>query len=108
MNSDDASRKETAWYVIQTYPGYEAAVKGKMMGRLQAQNFHTEGMQILVPCDIMVSEQDRQRYAGVVLVKMHMQAELWNTIRNTPGVTGFVGIGSRPTAFYQQDWMDFL
>jgi transcriptional antiterminator NusG len=108
MDSDDHSHKETAWYVIQTYPEYEVVVKGKIANRLQAQGIHTEGIQILVPCDIMVNEEDKKRYAGVVLIKMHMQAEMWNVIRNTPGVTGFVGIGSRPTPFYQQDWMDFL
>jgi transcription antitermination factor NusG len=61
-------------------------------------------MQIIVPHDVMVDDQDKKLLAGFIVVKMRMQTETWKAISNTPGITGFVGTGVTPTAFQTGDW----
>ncbi len=92
------------WYVIRVYPGHEIEVKEKLIDRLQTQPVENSKMQLLVPVDVLVEEIERKKYSGYILLKMTMQKDVWAVIMNTPGVTGFIGIGSRPTPFTIEDW----
>jgi transcriptional antiterminator NusG len=93
------------WYVIHTYSGYENKVKTNLERR--TKTMHGQGgeriAQVLVPTEKEKEikggkrrEVDRKIYPGYVLVEMIMEDDSWYVVRNTPGVTGFVGSGARP------------
>ena len=93
------------WYVIHTYSGYENKVKTNLERR--TKTMHGQGgeriVQVLVPTEKEKEikggkrrEVDRKIYPGYVLVEMIMDDDSWYVVRNTPGVTGFVGSGARP------------
>ncbi|HEY3247671.1 MAG TPA: transcription termination/antitermination protein NusG [bacterium] len=93
------------WYVIHTYSGYENKVKTNLERR--TKTMHGQGgeriVQVLVPTEKEKEikggkrrEVDRKIYPGYVLVEMIMEDDSWYVVRNTPGVTGFVGSGTRP------------
>ncbi len=93
------------WYVIHTYSGYENKVKTNLERRMKTM--HGQGgeriVQVLVPTEKEKEikggkrrEVDRKIYPGYVLVEMIMDDDSWYVVRNTPGVTGFVGSGTRP------------
>ncbi len=93
------------WYVIHTYSGYENKVKSNLERRMQSMR--SQGgekiTQVLVPTEKEKEikggkrrEVDRKIYPGYVLVEMIMDDDSWYVVRNTPGVTGFVGSGARP------------
>jgi transcription antitermination factor NusG len=98
--------QEAAWYVIRTIPEHELDTGTRMIERLRTRNLTQPGMQILIPKEIMVAVQDAEKYIGFVLVRMRMHSEAWKILWNTPGSSGFIGVGWTPTAFEDQDWMN--
>jgi transcriptional antiterminator NusG len=93
------------WFVIHTYSGYENKVKSNLERRMQSMR--SQGgekiAQVLIPTEKEKEikggkrrEVDRKIYPGYVLVEMIMDDDSWYVVRNTPGVTGFVGSGARP------------
>ena len=96
--------EDPAWYVVHSFPGIEMKAKTRMVNSLRETNLTQPGMQIIVPHDVMVDDHDRNTLAGFIVVKMHMKADAWKVISNTPGVTGYVGTGVTPTAFQIDDW----
>lgn len=100
------------WYVIHTYSGYENKVKTNLERRMQSmRNQGGEKIaQVLVPTEKEKEikggkrrEVDRKIYPGYVLVEMIMDDDSWYVVRNTPGVTGFVGSGARPVPLDDQE-----
>lgn len=100
------------WFVIHTYSGYENKVKTNLERR--TKTMHGKGgekiAQVLVPTEKEKEikggkrrEVDRKIYPGYVLVEMVMDDDSWYVVRNTPGVTGFVGSGARPVALEDQE-----
>lgn len=100
------------WFVIHTYSGYENKVKTNLERR--TKTMHGKGgeriAQVLVPTEKEKEikggkrrEVDRKIYPGYVLVEMVMDDDSWYVVRNTPGVTGFVGSGTRPVALEDQE-----
>jgi transcriptional antiterminator NusG len=94
---------EKNWYVIHTYSGYENKVKANLEKRLESMNVEDKIFRILVPMEDEVEYKEGKRkitkrkvFPGYVLVEMLMTDESWYVVRNTPGVTGFVGTGSKP------------
>jgi len=86
------------WYVIHSYAGYEKKVKGNLANRIQSLNMEDYIFQIEVPEEEIMEIKNGQRkqvkrniYPGYVLVRMELTDESWTAVRNTPGVTGFVG-----------------
>ncbi len=86
------------WYVIHSYAGYEKKVKGNLANRIQSLNMEDYIFQIEVPEEEITEIKNGQRkqvkrniYPGYVLVRMELTDESWTAVRNTPGVTGFVG-----------------
>lgn len=91
------------WYVIHTYSGYENKVKANLEKRVDSMNMGDKIFRVLVPVeDELQTNNGKQKivkkkvYPGYVLVEMVMTDDSWYVVRNTPGVTGFVGTGSKP------------
>lgn len=97
---DDGRR----WYVIHTYSGYENKVKQNLMHRIDSMEMHDQIFRVIVPIEEEIEIKNGQRrtvqkkvFPGYVLVQMRMTEDSWYVVRNTPGVTSFVGHGNRPT-----------
>jgi len=91
------------WYVIHTYSGYENKVKANLEHRIESMGVEDQIFQVLVPMEEENEIRNGQRqtvnrkvFPGYVLVEMAMSDESWYVVRNTPGVTSFVGSGNRP------------
>jgi transcriptional antiterminator NusG len=97
------------WFVIHTYSGYEAKVKSNLERRIASMNMKDKIFQVLIPTEKEKEikggkrrEVDRKIFPGYVLVEVRvdekgeLENDTWYVIRNTPGVTGFVGSGARP------------
>ena len=94
--------EERQWYVIHTYSGYENKVKANLERKIQYMGMQTEIFQVWVPMEDEVEIKDGKRkvtkkkiFPGYVLVEMIVNDRTWYVVRNTPGVTGFVGSGSK-------------
>jgi len=92
------------WYVIHTYSGYENKVKTNLEHRIQSMDMGDKIFQVLVPTEEEIEIKNGKRQAverkvfpGYVLVEMAMGDDSWYVVRNTPGVTSFVGSGNKPT-----------
>ena len=92
------------WYVVHSYAGYEKKVKGNLANRVQALNMEDYVFQVEVPEEEVMEIKNGQRkqvkrnvFPGYVLVRMDLTDESWSCIRNTPGVTGFVGNAHHPS-----------
>ena len=92
------------WYVIHTYSGYENKVKANLEHRIQSMDMGDKIYQVLVPTEEEIEIKNGKRQAverkvfpGYVLVEMNMGDDSWYVVRNTPGVTSFVGSGNKPT-----------
>ncbi|MCL6521273.1 MAG: transcription termination/antitermination protein NusG [Firmicutes bacterium] len=102
--ADRTSDQEPQWYVIHTYSGYENKVKANLEKRVESMDMADKIFEALVPTEEEVEVKDGKRrtvrrkiFPGYVLVRMIMSDDSWYVVRNTPGVTGFVGSGSKPT-----------
>ena len=91
------------WYVIHTYSGYENKVKANLEKRIESMSMEEKIFRILVPMEDEIEVKNGKRkvnkrkvFPGYVLVEMIMTDDSWYVVRNTPGVTGFVGSGSKP------------
>jgi len=92
------------WYVIHSYAGYEKKVKGNLANRIHTLNMEEYIFQIEVPEEEVMEVKNGARkmvkrniYPGYVLVRMDLTDESWSVVRNTPGVTGFVGNAHNPS-----------
>jgi transcriptional antiterminator NusG len=92
------------WYVVHSYAGYEKKVKGNLANRIISLNMEDYIYQIEVPEEEVMEIKNGQRkmvkrniYPGYVLVRMELSDESWSVVRNTPGVTGFVGNAHNPS-----------
>ena len=94
---------EAKWYVVHTYSGYENKVKDGIESTIANRNLGDEICEVMIPMEKAeevkngaTKEVERKMFPGYVLVKMIMNDDTWYVIRNTRGVTGFVGPGSKP------------
>jgi transcription termination/antitermination protein NusG len=92
------------WYVVHSYAGYENRVKTNLESRIQSLNMEDFIFQIEVPVHQITEVKGGKRQQvsekvlpGYILVRMELTDESWAVVRNTPGVTGFVGLSSRPS-----------
>lgn len=101
---------EAKWYVVHTYSGYENKVKVDLEKTIENRGLQDEILDVLVPT-LEVSElkngvekhADRKMFPGYVLIHMIMNDDTWYVVRNTRGVTGFVGPGSKPVPLEDSD-----
>ncbi len=94
---------ERRWYVIHTYSGYENKVRKNLEHRIATMGMQDRIFEIVVPVEEEVEMRGGKRvtlqrkiFPGYVLVNMTMTDDSWHVVRNTPGVTGFVGSGTKP------------
>ena len=99
-----------AWYAIHTYSGYEEKVAESIQQRVESVDMADKIFGVLVPKEKQIEIKNGKRkivekkiFQGYVLVEMKMTEDAWFIIRNTPGVTGFVGTGSDPTPVSDQE-----
>ena len=103
-SGNGASEQDKKWYVIHTYSGYENKVKTNLEHRIHSMDMGDKIFQVLVPTEEEIEIKNGKRhpverkvYPGYVLVEMNMGDDSWYVVRNTPGVTSFVGSGNKPT-----------
>jgi transcriptional antiterminator NusG len=104
---------EKQWYVITTYVGHEANVKEKLEARTESMGMQDNIFRVLIPetteveiKDGVKKEKTKKTFPGYVFVEMVMSDEAWYAVRNTPGVTGFIGSsgkGAKPTPLLPQE-----
>ena len=98
------------WYVINTYSGHENKVKTNLEHRIDSMNQHTRFRRFVVPTEQVIETKDGQKVQtekrilpGYVLVNMDLNDDAWTVVKNTPGVTGFVGAGTKPVPLSQPE-----
>ena len=103
------------WYVIHSYAGYENKVKANLETRVQNLDVGDYIFQVEVPTEEVTEIKNGQRkqvnrkvLPGYILVRMDLTDDSWSAVRNTPGVTGFVGATSRPTSLSLDEVVKFL
>ena len=108
-------RQAGEWYVIHSYAGYENKVKANLETRVQNLDVGDYIFQVEVPTEEVTEIKNGQRkqvnrkvLPGYILVRMELNDESWGAVRNTPGVTGFVGATSRPSPLSLDDVVKFL
>ncbi len=98
------------WFVIHTYSGYEERVKKNLEQRIKFMDFRDDVLQVVIPTEEETEVRSGQRRVvtkkilpGYVLIQMRMSDQSWNIVRSTPGVTGFVGSGSKPIPLREEE-----
>lgn len=99
-----------AWYVIHCYSGYENKVRHNLEQRIETMGMKDRIFDVVIPTQEEIEVKDGKRrtverhiFPGYVLVNMQLTEESWYVVRNTPGVTGFVGMGNTPTALRPEE-----
>ena len=95
---------ERAWYVVHCYSGYENKVRHNLEQRIETMGMKDRIFDVVVPTEEEIEVKEGKRrtverrvFPGYILVNMILSEESWYVVRNTPGVTGFVGMGNSPT-----------
>ena len=93
-----------AWYVVHCYSGYENKVRHNLEQRIETMGMKDQIFDVVVPTEEEIEVKEGKRrtverrvFPGYILVNMILSEESWYVVRNTPGVTGFVGMGNNPT-----------
>lgn len=104
---------EKLWYVVNTYSGHESKVKEKLEAKIESMGMEDYIYRIVIPettevevKDGVKKEKTKKMFPGYILVEMVMSDEAWYIVRNTPGVTGFIGSsgkGAKPTPLLPQE-----
>ena len=106
---------EKQWFVVHTYSGYEERVRKNLEQRVKTMDSGDEVLQVIVPTEEEIEVRNGQRRTvtkkilpGYVLVQMKLNDQSWNVVRNTPGVTGFVGTGVKPVPLREEEVSQIL
>jgi transcriptional antiterminator NusG len=100
------------WYVIHTYSGYENKVKTNLLHRIQSMNMDEKIFKVEIPTETVTElkeggrrvTSDKKVFPGYILVQMELDDESWYVVRNTPGVTGFVGSQGKPVPLSRDEF----
>ena len=103
------------WYVVHTYAGYENKVKSNLESRISSMNQEERIFEVVIPVEDVIEFKggkkvvvSKKMFPGYLLVRADIDDQSWSTIRNTPGVTGFVGPGTKPTPLSRREVETFL
>jgi len=106
---------QRSWYVIHCYSGYENKVRYNLEQRIETMGMKDRIFDVVIPTQEEIEVKDGKRrvverhvFPGYVLVNMILSEESWYVVRNTPGVTGFVGMGNQPTALRPEEVAQIL
>lgn len=98
------------WYVIHSYAGYENKVKQNLASRVRSMNVEEHIFEVVIPMEDVIEFKGGRKvvvqkkvFPGYVMVRMHLDDDSWYVVRNTPGVTGFVGNGAKPTPLSRKE-----
>ena len=101
---------EASWYVVHTYSGYENKVKANIEKTIENRHLEDQILEVRVPMQDVVELKDgasrsvqKKMFPGYVLINMIMNDDTWYVVRNTRGVTGFVGPGSKPVPLTEEE-----
>ena len=104
-----------SWYVVHTYAGYENKVKSNLESRISSMNMEDRIFEVVIPLEDVVELKSGKRqvvsrkvFPGYLMVRMALDDDSWYVVRNTPGVTGFVGLGARPTPLSRREVENIL
>ena len=103
------------WFVIHSYSGYEKKVKSNLESRIASMNMEDRIYEVVIPEEDVVELKNgrkvtvtKKMFPGYLLVRCELDDDSWYVVRNTPGVTGFVGSGAKPTPLRRKDVENFL
>ncbi|MGH9094053.1 MAG: transcription termination/antitermination protein NusG [Acidimicrobiales bacterium] len=95
--------KPGQWFVIHSYAGYENKVKSNLQSRIASMNMEERIFEVVIPMEDVIEFKNGKKqvvskkvFPGYVMVRLYLDDDSWYVVRNTPGVTGFVGLGARP------------
>ena len=98
------------WYVVHTYAGYENKVKSNLESRISSMNQEERIFEVVIPVEDVIEFKNGKKqvvskkvFPGYLMVRMDLDDDSWYVVRNTPGVTGFVGLGARPTPLSRKE-----
>lgn len=101
---------EANWYVVHTYSGYENKVKANIEKTIENRHLEDQILEVIVPLQDVVEVKNgtkknvsKKMFPGYVLINMVMNDDTWYVVRNTRGVTGFVGPGSKPVPLTEEE-----
>ncbi len=108
--AESAQGPKRHWYVVHCYSGYENKVKKGLEQRINSMSMQDQIFRVIVPTEEEIDVREGQRkviqrrvFPGYILVEMAMSEESWYVVRNTPGVTGFVSSGDKPTPLREDE-----
>jgi transcriptional antiterminator NusG len=111
----EGASDQRSWYVIHCYSGYENKVRHNLEQRIETMGMKEKIFDVVIPTQEEIEVKDGKRrvverhvFPGYVLVNMLLSEESWYVVRNTPGVTGFVGMGNSPTALRPEEVAQIL
>jgi transcription termination/antitermination protein NusG len=103
------------WFVVHTYAGYENKVKSNLESRIQSMNMEDRIYEVVIPVEDVIEFKNGKKvvvskkvFPGYLLVRCELDDDSWYVVRNTPGVTGFVGHGAKPVPLSRKDVETFL
>src|SRR4051812_14627683 len=98
------------WFVVHTYAGYENKVKSNLNSRIASMNMEERIFEVVIPMEDVIEFKNGKKvvvqkkvFPGYLLVRCDLDDDSWYVVRNTPGVTGFVGLGARPTPLSRKE-----
>ena len=98
------------WFVIHSYAGYENKVKSNLESRIASMNMEERIFEVVIPMEDVIEFKNGKKqvvskkvFPGYLLVRIELDDDSWYVVRNTPGVTGFVGLGARPTPLSRKE-----
>jgi transcription termination/antitermination protein NusG len=107
--------KPGAWYVIHSYAGYENKVKQNLESRVVSMNMEERIYEVLIPMEEVIEFKNGKKvvvqkkvFPGYLLARLDLDDDSWYVVRNTPGVTGFVGSGAKPTPLSRREVENIL
>jgi transcriptional antiterminator NusG len=99
-----------SWYVVHSYSGYENKVKSNLESRIASMNMEERIFEVVIPMEDVIEFKNGKKqvvskkvFPGYLMVRIDLDDDSWYVVRNTPGVTGFVGLGARPTPLSRKE-----